>query len=282
MADSSREDRFCKRIDFSSGNLATEWKAFKLQFSVYKIAKRYKDMSEEEQISNMLVQMGCDSVPIYSQFVFDLTETPAAGRAKTLENAIKMFDDYFEPVKNVIYERAKFNTMRQGSMTIHQYIVALQHQADQCDYGTVRDELVRDRIVVGVSDRKLREYLIDVDELDLHKCIQKSKQWVSNHEKSSQFDHAGEDNVDGVQVPKPSNSAKVFQPSRDNPCKFCNNISHKWGKCPALHSTCRVCKVKGHWAASPLCKKSKPVSEVHDKGATSDMADSLFLGDAWL
>ena len=34
----------------------------------------------------------------------------------------------------------------------------------------------------GVNDEKLREYLIDVDNLTLASCIQKSKQYVSHHE----------------------------------------------------------------------------------------------------
>ena len=60
MAESNKDDKFCKRIDFSSGNLSTAWKSFKMQFEVFKVAKKYSDMSDEEQISNMLVQMGND------------------------------------------------------------------------------------------------------------------------------------------------------------------------------------------------------------------------------
>ena len=195
MAESNKDDKFCKRIDFSSGNLSTAWKSFKMQFEVFKVAKKYSDMSDEEQISNMLVQMGNESVPIYAQFVY--CESKEA-RKKTLTNTIRMFDKYFEPVKNVIYERAKFNTMRQGEKSIHQFIVELQNQADQCDYGTMKSDLIRDRIVVGVKDKKLREYLMDIDDLDLNKCIQKSKQWVSNHQQTSKFEYSDDENVDAV------------------------------------------------------------------------------------
>ena len=45
--------------------------------------------------------------------------------------------------------------------------MALKSQADDCDFGKMRDELVRDRIVVGVIDAKLGEYLIKVDNLVL-------------------------------------------------------------------------------------------------------------------
>jgi len=77
--------------------------------------------------------------------------------------------------------RVKFNSITQGNNTIHQFITELQSQAANCEYGAVRDYLIRDRIVIGVNDSKLREYLIDLEDLTLLKCIQKAKQYVSNH-----------------------------------------------------------------------------------------------------
>jgi len=89
---------------------------------------------------------------------------------------MSMFDQHFEPFKNVIYERVKFNSITQGNNTIHQFITELQPQAANCEYGAVRDDLIRDRIVIGVNDSKLSEYLIDLKDLTLLKCIQKAKQ----------------------------------------------------------------------------------------------------------
>lgn len=279
MAESNKDDRFCKRLDFSSGNIATAWKAFKMQFEVYQVAKKYSAMTAEEQISNMLVQMGNESVPIYTQFVFNATDNK-----KTLANTIRMFDEYFEPVKNVIYERAKFNTMRQGEKTIHQFIVELQSQADQCEYGDMKSDLVRDRIVVGVRDKKLREYLMDVDNLDLNKCIQKSKQWVSNHQQTQRFDSVEDDNLDAV-ASKPERkyqSKSEGRPSRERPCERCNKTFHRGNTCPAKFTSCKACSEKGHWARSPLCKKSSGrVNEVDSNmDKLTEDADSLFLNDS--
>ena len=282
MAESNKDDKFCKRIDFSSGNLSTAWKSFKMQFEVFKVAKKYSDMSDEEQISNMLVQMGNESVPIYAQFVYDSSKE---AQKKTLTNTIRMFDEYFEPVKNVIYERAKFNTMRQGEKSIHQFIVELQNQADQCDYGTMKSDLIRDRIVVGVKDKKLREYLMDIDDLDLNKCIQKSKQWVSNHQQTSKFDDVDDENVDAVSS-RPEKKQSSYpksseRPSREKPCEMCNRPFHRGKHCPAKFSVCKVCSERGHWAKSPLCKKStKSVNELDSSAGLTEDTDSLFLGDS--
>ena len=64
-------------------------------------------------------------------------------KQKTLGNVLRMFEEHCEPVKNIICERIKFNSLRQGELSIHQSITALQSQADVCNYGEMRNKLVR-------------------------------------------------------------------------------------------------------------------------------------------
>lgn len=276
----SKNEKFVRQIDFSSANVAASWKAFKSQFSIYKVAKKLGAMTEEEQICNMLVQMGPDSVQIYEQFKYD--ETKAAEK-KNLPNTITFFDAYFEPVKNVIFERAKFNCMKQGELSIHQFIVNLQQQATYCDYGTVKDDLVRDRVVVGVRDQKLREYLIDLDDLDLGKCIQKAKQYTSNHGQASQFKEGEKDNLDAVgqkqgKLPWSRPEFKSGTVKLQNPCYMCGKLFHRGKICPAKETVCKACNVKGHWARSRACKgrRPTPAHEVHESDMEDEM-EGLFL-----
>lgn len=71
----SRDDRFVQRLDFKdSGRLSANWKTFKSQFAIIKIAKKYSEMTEEERIANLLLLMGADSVKIFDQFTFDETK----------------------------------------------------------------------------------------------------------------------------------------------------------------------------------------------------------------
>jgi hypothetical protein len=284
----TREEKFVKQLNFSSSHLASDWQTFKSQFNIYRIAKRLAAMNEEEQIANLLVLMGSDSVLIYDQFTFD-EENEA--EAKTLANVIRKFDAHFEPVKNVIYERVKFNSLKQGDLPIHQFITQLQTQADKCDYGDMKDELIRDRIVVGVTDDKLREYLIDLEDLNLQRCITKSKQYVSHHAQSTVMVSKG-DNVDAVvqergRTPKtwarrsdrmvkrvaPENERRFSEPK--GKCMFCNRENHSRDCCPARKSMCRDCNKKGHWAKSKACSYKSSVMEEVDE---ADEIGGLFLG----
>jgi predicted aspartyl protease len=207
---------------------------------------------------------------------------------------MKFFDAYFEPVKNVIFERSVFNKMvQEPGQSLHQFIVKLQVQSDNCEYGTMRDDLVRDRIVVGVRDSELRKYLIDVPDLTLRLCIQKAKQYVSNQEhvaamahtyearSSSSEEHAS--NIDALQHSKAKFPSAKKDPEkgnegkgRDKPCGNCGKWKHFGGRCPAESSNCNKCKRKGHWAK--MCQSAR--QQMHELDATEmeEGVDSLFLG----
>ena len=60
----------------------------------------------------------------------------------------------------VIFERARFNRRNQlGGESIEQYIVALYHLVEDCQYGAMKEELIRDRLVVGIRDEALSQKL---------------------------------------------------------------------------------------------------------------------------
>ena len=48
---------------------------------------------------------------------------------------------------------------QEDSETVDEFITDLYRLAENCEYGNLHDELVRDRIVVGIRDRKLSEKL---------------------------------------------------------------------------------------------------------------------------
>ena len=72
--------------------------------------------------------------------------------------------------RNVIYERAKFNMRHQEQgESVESFITSVHTLAENCQYGALRDKLIRDRIVVGILDRKLSERLQLDPNLDLAK-----------------------------------------------------------------------------------------------------------------
>jgi len=94
-----------------------------------------------------------------------LTSTKKTGR-----NTIVMekFDDYFKVRRNVILGRARFKWRNQlPGESAEQWITTL---VATCGYGELTDQLLRDRVIVGIRYTALSERLqMDVD-LDLEKA----------------------------------------------------------------------------------------------------------------
>ena len=78
---------------------------------------------------------------------------------------------YFVKKQNVIYEWAKFNMCCQEPVEpIESFITDLYRMSEHCNFGTWKDEMIRDRIVVGVRDARLSQRLQLNSELTLAKA----------------------------------------------------------------------------------------------------------------
>ena len=87
------------------------------------------------------------------------------------------FESHFVKRRNVIYERAKFNLRRQEEgEPVDSFITALYGLAEHCGYGELHDEMVRDKIVVGIRDFSLAEKLQLDPDLTLSKAVTQVRQ----------------------------------------------------------------------------------------------------------
>ena len=101
------------------------------------------------------------STLIYS--VGDKAEDLLESFSLTTEDYSKVkskFQGYFDKWRNTIYKRARFNTCKQeDNKTVDEFIADLHRLAKHCGYGTLCEELIHDRIVVGIKHREVSEKL---------------------------------------------------------------------------------------------------------------------------
>ena len=89
---------------------------------------------------------------------------------KNYDEVIAKFKEFFRIRRNVIFERARFNRRNQlEEESIEQYITALYELVETCEYGGFQQEMLRNRIVIGIRDQALSERLQCDAELTLEK-----------------------------------------------------------------------------------------------------------------
>ena len=86
------------------------------------------------------------------------------------------FDEYCEPRTQVIYERYRFNNRKQEpGESIAAYLTELRMIAKNCQHEDITpEEILRDRIVLGIRDDKMRERrerLLRYNDLTLQKAV---------------------------------------------------------------------------------------------------------------
>ncbi|KAG7454145.1 hypothetical protein JOB18_018844 [Solea senegalensis] len=63
------------------------------------------------------------------------------------------FEQHYIGKHNIIFERAQFSSRRQrDGETVEAYFTAVHKLAENCGFGVLKEELIRDRIVVGIRD----------------------------------------------------------------------------------------------------------------------------------
>ena len=124
----------------------------------------------------------------------------------------------------------------------------------------LRDSMIRDALILGMRDHRVRECLLKEQDLSLDKAINIARaiEQAQTHAKALY----NEDTGDMVMKVQP-------YPNKDLQCKFCGR-KHPWGrsKCPAFGKTFNNCCERNHF--SKVCKKPsrqeiKLVSENSDK-----------------
>lgn len=85
---------------------------------------------------------------------------------KDPKNILGKLEDQFVATRNILYKRYVFHNMEQQP---HQFMIKLRQLAEPCKFGSLEDEMVRDRLVLGCKDSVARGRLFREKDHDLKK-----------------------------------------------------------------------------------------------------------------
>jgi len=140
-------------------------------FNVYKRAAGISEKKKDEQLAIFLHIIGEDA-----RDVFDIFKTE--GEVTELDKAIELFDVFYKQKINECVKAYKFNICEQKvGETFGEYLCALRKLSENCNFGTIKDRLIRDRVVAGIVDKKLLEKFLSEADLTLERVIDLTKKY---------------------------------------------------------------------------------------------------------
>ncbi|EZA47292.1 hypothetical protein X777_16444, partial [Ooceraea biroi] len=224
-------------FDFSRPETWPKWiKRFERYISVTGLS----DKSEQDKINLLCYTMGEKSEEVMIQVMPSITASTRFAEVKA------KFDAYFSPKRNVIFERYKFNSrVRETGETVDSFVTALHSLAETCEYGVLRNDLIRDRIVIGIRDTRASERLQLINDLTLEKALEIARQAEIQAKEGKTLRHATDEETEVNRVFQKRRNFRKQKSSEDTlrreeqTCGRCGYPNHTPDrKCPVLRSTC--------------------------------------------
>jgi len=261
-------------FDFTKPNDFERWLR---RFERFRVASNLAQASDLHQVNTLIYCMGDKADDILCGLAMTTEER---GNYETVQNKFK---EYFTGKINVIYERAKFNSRKQEQdEPVNDFITALYSLSERCAFGPLRDELIRDRIVVGLKDIKLSERLQLHANLTLEKAITMARQSEAVRKQQAELRQEEDEDLkldavhkemyrqDSTKKPKSGKGGnwKNFQKTRkEKPmksnCMRCGKSPyHVKDLCPAKEAVCHQCKRTGHYMSQ--CHSKTVLHEVKE------------------
>ena len=79
----------------------------------------------------------------------------------SFDELVAKVKDHKEPQPSVIVRRFQFNTRRQqAGESIAEYVAVLRKAAEYCSFGDTLSEMLRDRLVCGITDMTVQKRLL--------------------------------------------------------------------------------------------------------------------------
>uniref|UniRef100_A0A8C6LCJ1 ribonuclease H n=1 Tax=Nothobranchius furzeri TaxID=105023 RepID=A0A8C6LCJ1_NOTFU len=257
-----------------TGNVDCEWRSFKQRFMLYLQAVGLDSKPDVRKIALLLTVAGPRAVEVFNTFVFEDEEDQ-----HKFDVVLQRFDDHCSPKKNETFERYVFRArLQQQDESFDVFLTDLKLKARTCNFGILQDSLIRDQVVFGIHDTKVREKLLRETDLTLIKAVDICHACeIARHHVKAFGDGAGERGME-PDVAAVSCQRKCGQDKeRSFSCRRCGT-RHALRQCPAFGKMCNSCKGLNHFSKYCFSKK-KP--EKHDPVHTveeASLSETFFVG----
>jgi hypothetical protein len=253
------------------GNLALNWKKWKQVWSAYETVTGLKQRESSFRVATFITCIGSSALEIHNGLPFKTDEEK---------------DDHCVGKTNVIYERYKFNNrVQKEHESVEQYVTALRSLASTCEFGILKDDMIRDKIVCGIRSDSIRTKLLQEPKLTLEKCISLARSAETSKPQVKEITSGNND--DKVNKVDHKQSRRQFQkvvprPKTCQECLFCGRTHERdRKKCPALGKTCTKCQKKNRFAhcCKSYASSSNKVNEICVESSSEEELLKITLGE---
>ena len=223
------------------------------------MAAELDQKSKEVQVARLLNAAGPEAQEIHDLFTFENND-----QKKEYKTILEKFRAYCRPKKNIVYERHKFWSRRQNEgEPFDRWLKEMRVIAKDCEFAE-EDNMIRDKIVYGVSDKKVQERMLRKSDLTLKDATD-----MCRAAEASQTQLVEIRKQEHLAVSELSHKVDKVEEGAVE-CSACRRPGHTVQDCPTRKTVrsqvqCYTCKGFGHM--SRVCpSEERPVEQPPQRG----------------
>jgi len=276
------------------GDPVNNWEFFRQQWADYEVATGLDQQEQKIQLATFRSVMGKECLQIFLNLKLD------AEQQGNVKACIQALEAYFKLKRNVVYEQYHFNMCTQlPEETIDSFVNRLRKVASTCQFGTLTEELIRDRLVIDLKDHSTKLRLLKEESLDLNKALnicrsneaacQQLEAMKPDERKATEEvrvvkDHNDKDRHKHRTKPRvPHNGKKKTRSDKKRQddmakqknyqCFNCGSKQkHKLESCTAFGKVCKACNKRNHFTS--VCRSVSRTSQVKQMASISDSSEA--------
>lgn len=229
-----------------SGNVRQNVDDFIEGFEIYMIASGLENQEDRVQVATFKAALGLEARKIFKNWPLLPADT------ETVAGCLAVLKKNMAPQRNVKLARYEFLQCKQQEAcggsdgeSMSQFINRARALVKDCNWGNMEEEMLRDIIVAGLSDLRLKKSFIDKPELTAAQVIDQCMSEEATRKELEKNKWMEEKHAVN----------KVFK-KKSKICSYCGNEYHKSiSECPAQGCECRYCKQRNHFEV--MCWKKR-------------------------
>ena len=237
--------------------VAEEWPPYIERMEFYFAANDVEDEGKKRAIL-----LSCCGSATYS-LIRNLV-APGKPSETTFKNIVEKVQTHFNPRPSPIVQRFKFNSRsQQAGETLAAYVAELRRLSEHCDYGDELEEMLRDRLVCGIADKRYQQRLLGEVDLTFDKAFKMAQAMELAERDSQQLKPAEITPIQKIDDQRYTRHTGQKVATSQNTCHRCGGRGHTPWNCRFRTVFCHACGRQGH--LSKVCH-----SKMKDRAATSE------------
>ena len=223
-------------------NQAKCWRKLRQNWEAYAIVTGLERKDPKVRVATLVMILGPDAIDVYNALDYEQESDK-----EKLDVILTLMEEHYKGKVNVTFERFQFFKRDQLSTEpFANYLTAVRTLIQSCEFGSLEDELLRDRLVCGISNTSVQKSLLQKGNLTLKKCIDAFRASENSAAQLREISHrTGAESTTSVAAANDTQDketvlaiaarsrSNINRASKTSACHFCGR-QHEPQQCPAF------------------------------------------------